>query len=153
MYCPVCSSKATRVVDTRLASDTMIVRRRRECEKCHYRFSTKEVLELPDITVVKYDGGRESYNRDKLQQGILHSLVKRQYTKDKFDQLIFSIERDLRKKKRREVTSKEIGEIVMKHLRRFDKVAYIRFASIYRAFEDVDTFEKEVRALTRKKQG
>lgn len=148
MHCPVCRSDTTRVVDTRLASGTMVVRRRRECESCHYRFSTREVLELPDITIVKNDGRHESYSRDKLQQGILCSLVKRPYTHDMFERLIFSIERDIRKKKRREITSREVGETVMKYLSKFDKVAYIRFASIYRAFEDVEKFEKEVRALT-----
>ncbi len=147
MHCPVCRSDITRVVDTRLADGTMVVRRRRECDSCHYRFSTREILELPDIMVVKNDGRREPYSRDKLQQGILCSLVKRPYTQDMFDRLIFSIERDVRKKKKKEVTSRDVGELVMKYLKKFDKVAYIRFASIYRAFEDVTTFEQEVKAL------
>ena len=102
--------------------------------KCFYRFSTLEEMELLDIVVVKNDGRRESYSRSKLERGILHSLAKRPYTLDKFDKLVHAIERDIQKKKKREITSREVGEILMKHLRKFDKVAYIRFASIYRAF-------------------
>lgn len=152
MFCPMCSSKQTRVVDSRLAHDGMTTRRRRECEKCEYRFSTVEEMELLDITVVKRDGGRESYSRNKLKNGILESLTKRPYTQEKFDRLIQLIERDIQKKKKREITSQEIGEIVMKHLSKFDKVAYVRFASIYRAFEDVDKFQSVVNSLRNKKK-
>lgn len=150
MHCPVCSSKETKVVDTRLTQDSMAIRRRRECVKCAYRFSTVEEMELLDIIVVKNNGRRESYSRAKLQSGIIHSLTKRPYTQESFDQLIYAVERDIQKKKKREITSNEIGEIVMKHLKKFDKVAYIRFASIYRAFEDVSTFESEIKSLKRK---
>lgn len=151
MYCPVCRHKETKVIDSRLAQDGMSVRRRRECIKCSYRFSTLEEMELLDIVVVKTDGRRESYSRNKLERGILHSLAKRPYTQDKFDKLVHAIERDIQKKKKREITSKEIGEILMKHLRKFDKVAYIRFASIYRAFEDVDKFQSEIKSLQKNK--
>lgn len=151
MYCPVCSSKETKVVDSRTTQDGMIVRRRRACVKCSYRFSTNEELELLDIVVVKNDGVREAYHRKKMVAGIQQSLTKRPFTQDRFDRLIHAIERDIQKKRKREITSKEIGEIVMKHLKKFDKVAYIRFASIYRSFEDVSTFEKELRSLERKK--
>lgn len=151
MHCPVCTSKETKVVDSRVGSDGMVVRRRRECIKCHYRFSTIESGELLDIIVVKNDGAREAYDRRKLRGGILHSLSKRPYTEEALEKLLHKIERDLQKKKKREVTSKEVGEIVMRHLKRFDKVAYIRFASIYRAFEDVDTFEAELRRLGKTK--
>jgi len=147
MHCPVCPSKETKVVDTRLSTDQMAVRRRRECEKCHYRFSTIEEIELLDIVVVKKDGQREAYSRNKMSKGILQSLTKRPFTQEKFDLLIHAIERDIQKKKKREVTSKDIGEIVMKQLKKFDTVAYIRFASIYRAFEDVKTFENEIQSL------
>lgn len=152
MHCPICSSEETKVIDSRLTQDSMAIRRRRECVKCGYRFSTVEEMELLDIAVVKNNGDRESYMRSKLQRGILQSLVKRPYTHESFDRLIYAIERDIQKKKKREVTSSEIGEIVMKHLKKFDKVAYIRFASIYRAFEDVNTFESEIRSLKRKKK-
>lgn len=147
MFCPVCRNKETKVVDSRLTQDGMSVRRRRECIKCTYRFSTLEEMELLDIVVVKNDGRRESYSRNKMEKGILHSLAKRPYTQDKFDKLVHAIERDIQKKKKREITSKEIGEILMKYLRKFDKIAYIRFASIYRAFEDVDKFQTEIKSL------
>jgi len=147
MYCPVCRSKETKVVDSRTALDGMSVRRRRECSKCQYRFSTVEEMELLDIVVVKNDGKREAYSRKKLETGISRSLTKRPYTNERFVRLIHLIERDIQKKNKREVTSVEVGEIVMKYLKKFDKVAYIRFASIYRAFEDVKTFQKEVKSL------
>jgi transcriptional repressor NrdR len=150
MHCPVCPSKETKVVDTRLNSDQMAVRRRRECEKCRYRFSTIEEIELLDIMVVKKNGDREAYSRNKMTKGIVQSLTKRPYTQEKLDLLIHAIERDIQKKKKREVTSDDIGEIVMKHLKKFDTVAYIRFASIYRAFSDVKTFENEIQSLKNK---
>ncbi len=150
MHCPVCPSKETKVVDTRLNSDQMAVRRRRECEKCKYRFSTIEEIELLDIMVVKKNGEREAYSRTKLSKGIFQSLIKRPYTQEGLDLLIHAIERDIQKKKKREVTSRDIGEIVMKHLKKFDTVAYIRFASIYRAFSDVKTFEHEIQSLKNK---
>lgn len=150
MHCPVCRSTETKVVDTRLTSDEMSVRRRRECEMCHYRFSTLEEVELLDLVVVKHDGRRESYERSKLAKGILQSLTKRPYTQERFDRLIHAIERDLQKKRKREVTSRDIGEMVMKHLRKFDTVAYIRFASIYRSFEDAGAFRHELKSLGHK---
>ena len=147
MFCPICRSRESKVVDSRLTQDGLAIRRRRECEKCNYRFSTVEEVELLDIVVVKNDGRRESYSRNKLENGMVRSLTKRPYTQDKFDRLIHGIERDIQKKKKREITSKEIGELAMKHLQKFDKVAYVRFASIYRAFEDVGRFQSVVRAL------
>lgn len=104
-------------------------------------------MELLDIVVVKQDGRRESYSRGKLEGGILRSLTKRPYTQEQFDRLIHAIEREIQKKKKREVTSKDIGEMVMKQLSKFDTIAYIRFASIYRAFEDVSKFQSEIRSL------
>lgn len=147
MKCPICRHQETKVVDSRMTQDGMSIRRRRECIKCAYRFSTLEEMELLDVVVVKNDGRRESYSRNKLQRGILHSLTKRPYTQEQFDRLTHALEIDIQKKKQREITSKEIGEIVMRHLRKFDTVAYIRFASIYRAFEDVNKFQSVVRAL------
>jgi transcriptional repressor NrdR len=152
MYCPVCNSKETKVVDSRVTNEGVAVRRRRECIGCSYRFSTVEEMELLDITVVKRDGKREAYSRSKIREGIKQSLTKRAFTQEKFDRLIHTIERDLQKKRKREVTSEEVGEIIMKHLKRFDKVAYIRFASIYRAFADVDRFESEIQSLRRRRQ-
>jgi len=152
MICPVCRSKDTKVVDSRLSQDNMAIRRRRECSKCSYRFSTIEEMELLDITVVKNDGRRESYSRQKLQKGILQSLAKRPYTQERFNKFIQMVERDIQKRKKREITSNDLGEIVMKHLKKFDKIAYIRFASIYRAFEDMTKFENEIKSLTKRKK-
>lgn len=149
MRCPVCNHRETSVVDSRPAEDDLAVRRRRECDKCTYRFSTLEEIELLDIIVVKQDGVRQEYMRDKVEQGIRRSLTKRPFTQEKFQKLVHAIERDIQKKKKREIASKEIGELVMKHLRAFDKVAYIRFASVYRDFKDVKTFEKELKELTK----
>lgn len=150
MRCPVCNHREISVIDTRSLEDDLSVRRRRECEKCHYRFSTIEEIELLDIIVVKQNGERQSYMRDKVENGIRRSLTKRPFTQEKFHRLLHAIERDIQKKKRREIGSGEIGEIVMKHLNSFDKVAYIRFASVYRDFKDVKTFEKELKKLRRR---
>ena len=147
MQCPVCNSKETKVVDSRLTQDGFAVRRRRECVKCQYRFSTMEEMELLDIIVVKNNGKRETYARTKIEKGIMHSLSKRPFLQENFDRMIHNIERDIQKRNNREIASKEIGELVMKHLKKFDKIAYIRFASIYRAFEDVSNFKKEVNSL------
>ena len=152
MHCPVCRSKESKVVDSRNTYEGMAIRRRRECGKCQYRFSTVEVMELLDLTVVKRDGRREAYARSKIEEGVKHSLVKRPYTQEMFDKLIHAIERDLQKRKKRELTSEDVGEVVMKHLKKFDKIAYIRFASIYRAFQDVDTFQSEIQQLGSKKR-
>lgn len=147
MQCPVCNNGETSVVDSRGAAEDLTVRRRRECDKCHYRFSTIEEVELLDIIVIKQDGRRESYMRDKVEGGLKMSLTKRPHTQEDFHRLVHAVERDIQKKKKREVSSKEIGVIVMKHLKNFDKVAYIRYASVYRDFKDVRTFQKELKKL------
>ncbi|MFH1291897.1 MAG: transcriptional regulator NrdR [bacterium] len=150
MRCPVCGNKNTSVVDSRPAEGGFSIRRRRECEKCSYRFSTVEEIELLDLVVVKRDGTRETYMRDKLENGIKRSLTKRPYTQDKLHELIHSIERDVQKKKVRELPSRELGDIIMKWLKSFDKVAYIRFASVYRDFKDVKTFSRELKRISKK---
>lgn len=150
MRCPICNNREISVVDTRPSEDDLSIRRRRECDKCQYRFSTVEEMELLDVIVVKSDGHREIYMRDKIEGGIKMALTKRPYTRDAFHKLIHSIERDIQKKKTKEISSKELGEIVIKHLRGFDKVAYIRFASVYRDFRDVKTFAKELKKLSTK---
>ena len=152
MYCAVCNHKDTKVVDSRVSSDGASVRRRRECEKCGFRFSTFEEVELLDLTIVKRDGRRESYDRDKLTKWLVRSLQKRPFTDQRFQKLVHKIERDIQKKKRGQLTTQELGEIVMKHLKTFDKVAYIRFASVYRSFEDVETFQDELKKLAPKKR-
>lgn len=159
MFCPVCSNKDTKVTDSRVAPDGTVVRRRRECMKCGYRFSTYEEVELLDLMVVKRDGRREPYARDKLEKGMRESLEKRPFTAERFHTLINNIERDVQKKSRRsavsegrpEITSGDMGEIVMRRLKSFDKIAYIRYASVYRQFEDVETFQRELKELEKKK--
>ena len=147
MRCAVCNHKDTKVIDSRISSDGVSVRRRRECEKCEFRFSTLEEIELLDLTVVKRDGRRESYSREKLVRGLEKALEKRPYTDTSFQKFIHKIERDIQKKRRGQLTTAELGDIVMKHMRLFDKVAYIRFASVYRSFDDVRTFEAELKKL------
>lgn len=147
MYCPACNYKDTKVTDSRLTSDGLGIRRRRECLKCSFRFSTMEELEILDLTVIKRNGQKESYSREKLERGLKKALEKRPITEDSFKKLVHNVERDIEKRKRREMTSMEIGEIVMKRLKKFDKIAYIRFASVYRSFEDVKTFQKELNTL------
>lgn len=153
MRCPVCNFKSTRVVDSRLGADGMSVRRRRECERqrCEFRFSTVEEMELLDVTVVKRNGKREAYSREKLMGGLKHSLEKRPYTDAELQTIVHNIERDIQKVRGGEITSLQIGDIVMKYLKAFDKVAYIRFASVYLSFEDVNMFEKELKSLKKTK--
>ena len=147
MRCPICNTADTKVVDSRLTGDGIGIRRRRECEKCGHRFSTVERVELLDLAVVKRDGRREMYRREKIASGLRKALEKRPYTEDQFQKLMGEVERDLQRTKKDEITSREIGEIVMNRLKHFDKIAYIRFASVYRSFEDVDQFAKELGAL------
>lgn len=152
MHCPVCNHPDTKVSDSRLATSGLAVRRRRQCTKCGFRFSTYEEMQILELMVVKRDGRRESYSREKMEAGILHSLEKRSYTKEQFKLLLNKIERDIQKKaKRNEITSNHIGEIIMRHMQRFDKIAYIRFASVYRQFEDVKSFQRELKRIARKK--
>ncbi|KKW34806.1 MAG: Transcriptional repressor NrdR [Candidatus Giovannonibacteria bacterium GW2011_GWA2_53_7] len=153
MYCPVCNHKETKVVDSRIHNEGMGIRRRRQCEKCDYRFSTTEELEMLGFTVVKRDGRRVPYEREKMLRGLERSLEKRAYTEASFKKLVHNIERDIQKKRAGEITSAELGEIVMKHLRRFDKIAYIRFASVYQSFEDLEDLDRELGLLMRKRKG
>ncbi len=147
MYCPVCNHEDSKVVDSRLAGEGASVRRRRECEACGYRFSTHEEVELLDLVIVKRDGGRQTYSRDKLEHGLKKALEKRPITDAAFRTLVHGVERDIQRRKTDELTSADIGDIVMDRLKLFDKVAYIRFASVYRQFEDVDSFTKELEKL------
>lgn len=151
MNCPVCKHKDTKVVDSRLSGEGFSIRRRRLCQKCHFRFSTIEEMEILDLTVIKRDGHRENYSKDKLVKGLRTSLEKRQYLEENFYKLINEIERDIQKKAKNEITSKQLGEIVMKGLKSFDQVAYIRYASVYRSFKDAQTFQKELNQLLKKK--
>lgn len=151
MKCPVCSSNNTKVIDSRLSGEGFSIRRRRVCQKCEFRFSTIEEMEILDLIVIKRDGRRESYKRDKMVRGIVKSLEKRAYLEDDFQKLIREIERDIQKKGSNEITSKQLGEIVIKRLKSFDQVAYIRYASVYRSFKDAKTFQKELNRLIKQK--
>src|SRR3989344_5510981 len=152
MNCPICKSKNTKVIDSRLSGEGFSIRRRRECQKCKFRFSTLEEVEILDLVVIKRDGRRENYNRDKLIRGLRLPLEKRPYLEEDFQKLVREIERDVQKKGRTEVTSRELGEIVMNRLRLFDEVAYIRYASVYRSFQDAGTFQKELSRLLKNGQ-
>ncbi len=148
MHCPVCGFEDTRVVDSRLSPDGTSVRRRRECESCEYRFSTYEEIEILDIRIVKRTGSKEMYAREKLERGLRRALEKRSHTEADVRALIHAIERGIQRLKSSEVTTSDVGEIVMRELEGFDKVAYIRFASVYRSFEDVKTFQDELNRLS-----
>ncbi len=153
MYCPVCNHKSTKVLDSRLIGEGFSIRRRRSCSKCDFRFSTIEEVEILDLTVIKRDGHRENYNRNKLVKGLERSLEKIPYLEEDFSSLIREIEREIQKKATgNEITYKELGQIVMKKLKSFDEVAYIRYASVYRSFKDVKTFQKELNRLLKKKK-
>ncbi|PIZ98482.1 MAG: transcriptional regulator NrdR [Candidatus Komeilibacteria bacterium CG_4_10_14_0_2_um_filter_37_10] len=152
MHCPICLSKNTKVLDSRLVADGLAIRRRRECERCNYRFSTYEEMEILNLTVIKRDGRRESYSQEKLIKGIKRALEKRPYTQDAFKKLISQMERDIQKKRKDEITSSDLGEIVVRHLKKFDQIAYVRFASVYYSFSDLTSFQKAVSNLIIKKQ-
>ncbi len=147
MHCPACNFRDTKVVDSRVSNDGLSIRRRRECERCEHRFSTLETLEILEMAVVKRDARREPYSREKLEGGLRKALEKRPVTAESFRRLVTQIERDIQRRGKDEVTSKDIGEVIMRHLRAFDPVAYLRFASVYRSFEDAKTFEQELRSL------
>jgi len=152
MKCPVCHYPDTKVIDSRVASDGLSIRRRRECLKCEFRFSTNEEIEILDLMIVKRNGSRESYAREKMTKGLKRALEKRPITDDNFKKLVNAIERDLQVLRKSEITSNQIGQIVMKHLKKADPVAYIRFASVYEDFKDAHTFQKELNKLLKKKK-
>lgn len=148
MLCPFCNHQETKVIDSRAVTDGLSIRRRRECVKCGKRFSTYEEVEILDMEVVKKDGTVEGYDKDKLERGLKTALEKRPVTSDEFRQIVSEIEQEIQKKcKENKIESKTIGNIVIKRLKKYDQVAYIRFASVYRQFEDVDEFEKELQKL------
>ncbi|MBI2208514.1 transcriptional repressor NrdR [Candidatus Woesearchaeota archaeon] len=150
MKCPYCNHEETQVIDTRETENLEATRRRRECLKCSKRFTTYERTEEADIIVVKKEGSRERFNRQKLINGILKACEKRPISMDKIEALVDSVESDLRKRDTVEVDSKIIGKLVMKKLKSLDKVAYIRFASVYLEFEDLNRFEEELDKLQKK---
>ncbi|NIO21323.1 MAG: transcriptional repressor NrdR [Candidatus Aenigmarchaeota archaeon] len=149
MRCPYCMNEELKVIDKR-ESDEKSSRRRRECLKCGKRFTTYERIESADLIVVKKSGERERFDRDKLKIGILKACEKRPITNEMIEKMIDEIETELRSDDGVEIPSKRIGQLVMKKLKKTDKVAYIRFASVYREFQDVESFENELRRLGRR---
>jgi len=148
MYCPFCGYKETKVIDSRLISDGEQIRRRRECLKCNERYTTYEVAELLMPRVIKQDGTREPFNEDKLKAGFQRALEKRPVSFDDIESALHKVKHRLRALGEREIPSLKVGEAVMDALRQLDQVAYVRFASVYRSFQDIDEFRKEVDKLS-----
>lgn len=147
MRCPFCKEPDSRVIDSRAAEEGMTIRRRRECGKCGRRFTTYEVVERLPLMVVKRDGRREPFSRDKLLTGIIRSCDKRDISMEQITNFVAEIEHEIRNRAEPEVPSEKVGEIVMEHLKDFDEVAYIRFASVYRKFDDITNFIEELETL------
>ncbi len=147
MHCPFCETPDTRVVDSRLSAEGDKVRRRRECLRCNARFTTYEIAELLMPPVVKRDGRREPFVEEKLRAGLMRALEKRPVSAEHIDDLVLRVKNHIRANSERELSSQQIGEWVMTELRRVDPVAYVRFASVYRSFEDVNAFREEVERL------
>jgi transcriptional repressor NrdR len=145
MNCPYCSHTKSKVTNKRESPSG--IRRRRECLKCKKRFTTYEKIESVELFVIKKDGRRENFERTKLEAGIFRAFEKRPVSKEKISQMISEIEENLKKLGKKEVKSSTIGEIVMKKIKKIDNVAYIRFASVYKDFEDVKDFKQELREL------
>ncbi|MGD9641955.1 MAG: transcriptional regulator NrdR [Elusimicrobiales bacterium] len=147
MKCPFCGAEDTKVTDSRDSSEAFEIRRRRECEKCAKRFTTYERIEAHPLVVIKKDGRRESFLKEKLMNGIIKSCQKRDVSVEKMEEAGRDIESSLRNEDTYEIPSSKIGEFVARKLKALDKVAYIRFASIYKDFEDVTDFEKEIKSI------
>ena len=147
MHCPFCGTQDTKVIDSRLVADGASVRRRRECNHCKERFTTFETAELIMPRVIKSDGSREPFNEDKLRNGLLRALEKRPVSLELMEQAINKIKSAIRATGEREISSDYIGNQVMDNLKQIDKVAYVRFASVYRSFEDIREFGEEIARL------
>lgn len=147
MYCIFCGNTDTDVIETRITEDGAAVRRRRECSKCVKRFTTYEKVDELPLIVIKRDGKRERFDRDKLIRGIFKATEKTTITFDQIEKMVSEIETELKQQETTEVESKMIGSLVAKQLKTADKIAYIRFASVFRRFVDVEDFEKELKKL------
>ncbi len=148
--CPYCSEDDTKVIDSRPADDNSSIRRRRQCEKCGKRFTTYEKLETMPLMVIKKDNSREVYDRSKIEAGILHSCHKRPVSSQQINAMVDEIENWIFNLEEKEVEASAIGEKVMEKLKDMDEVAYVRFASVYREFKDVNTFMEELGKLLKK---
>lgn len=147
MKCPFCGEDDTRVIDSRPADENMSIRRRRQCDKCQKRFTTYEKVEAIPLVVIKKDQTREPYDRTKIEKGVFRSCHKRPISVPQMNHLVDQVEAKVFNKEEREIPSSYIGELVMRYLEELDAVAYVRFASIYREFKDVDTFMEELKKI------
>lgn len=151
MKCPYCNHPDTRVIDSRPAEDGSTIRRRRSCDACGKRFTTYEKVETIPLIVIKKDNNREQYDRGKIEKGILQACYKRPVSADKIRKTVEQVETDIFNREEKEIPSSTIGEIVMHRLKDLDEVAYVRFASVYREFKDVNTFMDELKNILDKK--
>ena len=152
MKCPFCGHIEDKVIDSRSSNEDKSVRRRRECMKCKRRFTTYEYIEEIPLMVIKKDGRREAFDRNKMISGILKACEKRPVSLEKVEALVDKGEKDLRESFDKEVKVQEVGELVMENLHHLDEVAYVRFASVYRQFKDINQFMKELKGLLSKKE-
>lgn len=151
MKCPFCSYTESKVIDSRSADDSERIRRRRECLKCGKRFTTHEIIETVPVIVVKRDKSRESFDRNKLTNGLVRACEKRPVSIDKIEEIVNTIESKVQSSLDREVTTEQIGELAMNELKNIDEVSYVRFASVYRSFKDIETFMDELNKLLKEK--
>lgn len=152
MKCPYCSFEESKVVDSRSTDDGEKIRRRRECLKCGKRFTTYEIIETVPLIVVKRDKSREPFDRNKLTAGILRACEKRPVSIEQIENIVNDIEATLQSSLEREITTKQIGELAMEQLKGVDEVSYVRFASVYRQFKDINTFMEELNKLLTEKK-
>ncbi|MEN8701259.1 transcriptional regulator NrdR [Bacillus infantis] len=152
MKCPSCQNNNTRVLDSRPVDDGRSIRRRRECEKCSYRFTTFEKVEEIPLIVVKKEGTREEFSRDKILRGLIRACEKRPVALRELEEVTSEVEKELRSQGVSEIKSEFIGEMVMDRLAKIDEVAYVRFASVYRQFKDINVFIDELKELIKKEQ-
>lgn len=150
MRCPYCNNQNTKVLDSRPIKEGKSIRRRRECESCGRRFNTYEEVEETPILVIKKDGSREEFSREKMLRGLIRACEKRPVALEELENIVAEIERELRNNLKSEVDSREIGEMVMERLYEVDEISYVRFASVYRQFKDINVFIKELSDLLRK---
>jgi len=153
MYCPFCSANDTKVIDSRLVSDGHQVRRRRECLACHERYTTFESAELVMPRIIKRDGSREPFNEDKMLSGLTRALEKRPVSMEQIELAVNTLKSQMRATGEREISSAMLGDLIMAQLKELDKVAYLRFASVYLSFEDISEFADEITRLGKEKNG
>ncbi len=152
MHCPFCQAQDTKVIDSRLVGDGTQIRRRRECELCKARFTTFETADLALPRIIKSDGERQPFNGTKLKAGMLRALEKRPLSSEEVDAVFGKVLTQIRQLGEREIPSRMLGEIVMKSLKSVDQVAYVRFASVYRDFQDIEEFAQEISTLSKEKK-